>query len=165
MCETVAPVCDNATGCVYSPIFCPGQDDVCKVTSCDDRVGCRIDDKYCNVTDSNCYYAQCDSTQPDGSQCKQYKLDNWGTRTSGGVLCSLKYDKTIQNIAIGTGAAVGIAIGAAAAVGLIGFGGKKGYDHWKTMQNQRFEGVSNNPIYAPSASAADNPLYRNSMQM
>lgn len=42
----------------------------------------------------------------------------------------------------GTGAAVGIAIGAAAAAGFIGYGGKKGYDYWKGMQNQHFNGVT-----------------------
>jgi len=68
----------------------------------------------------------------------------------------------VRNAAIGTGAAVGIAVGAAAAAGFIGYGGKKGYDHWKAMQNQRFNGVQNNPLYETSTQASDNPLYRHS---
>lgn len=163
MCETVAATCNNVTGCAYTPVYCPGQDDVCKVTSCDDRIGCRIDDKYCSTRDDNCFVGVCDSTQPDGKQCSEARRDGFDSRTSGGVLCALLYDDTAKKIAIGTGAAVGIAIGAAAAVGIAGYGGKKGYDHWKNMQNQRFEGVQNNPLYEQSAGASDNPLYRNSV--
>lgn len=168
LCETVAPECDAATGCVYLPIFCPGQDDPCKETSCDPRSGCRVDNVYCSVEDAGCYEPVCDSSRKDGTHCQQKQKDNWAGRTSDkrpGTICPFVYDSTVRNAAIGTGAAVGIAIGVAAAAGLLGFGGKKGYDHWKNMQNERFEGVQNNPLYSPNPEAADNPLYRNSVQL
>lgn len=72
MCETVVGDCDPAVGCVYVPVTCPGQNDVCKVAvsffivvlfdlislivlqTCDDRAGCITEDKVCTVQDSGC---------------------------------------------------------------------------------------------------------------
>jgi len=163
LCETVLPDCERGKGCVYSPITCPGATDVCKIATCDPRAGCIAEDKVCTVSDTGCFRPVCNSSAPEGEQCQQERRDGFGGRTStNGVLCALRYDSGARAAAIGTGAAVGIAIGAAAAAGFIGYGGKKGYDYWKVMQNQRFDGVQNNPLYEAGSGAAENPLYRHS---
>jgi len=70
----------------------------------------------------------------------------------------LVYDKKAV-AGITAGAAAGIAIGGAAAVGLIGFGGKKGYDIWQAHAQTMNSGVSNNPLYEASENSGTNPLY------
>lgn len=164
-CETVDPAnpCDNVTGCIYHPVGCLNQTDPCLVATCDPRAGCILENKVCLVSDNGCFKGVCDSNSTSSDPCTQVSRGSWGSRfSSNGVLCALRYDNAIKGAAIGTGAAVGIAIGAAAGAGLMGYGGKKGYDYWKTMQDQRFNGVQNNPLYEQTSGASDNPLYRHS---
>lgn len=63
-----------------------------------------------------------------------------------------------QIAGISVGAAAGIAIGAAAAIGIVGYGGKKGYDAWLRHKNN-LEGVNQNPLYQDSGRTGTNPFY------
>jgi hypothetical protein len=151
------------SGCMYDPVDCSALvGDACKVTTCDVRDGCILEDRVCpKADDDGCFKPACNSSAVVGQDpCLTIRKDNFGTRLSNnGVICAWRYDDKAKKIAIGTGAAVGIAIGAAAAAGFIGYGGKKGYDYWKTMQNERFNGVQNNPLYDGPTGETENPLY------
>jgi len=71
----------------------------------------------------------------------------------------LLYDSGAKAAAIAGGAVAGIVIGAVAVAGLIGFGGKKGYDYLMA-KNSPVGPVADNPLYAPSANAGVNPLFK-----
>jgi len=76
-----------------------------------------------------------------------------------GVPCPLLYDEGAKAAAIAGGAVAGIVIGAVAVAGLVGFGGKKGYDYLMA-KNAPIGDVGNNPLYAPSGGSGENPLFR-----
>jgi hypothetical protein len=109
------------------------------------------------VNDINCYEGVCDSST---GQCHKQQRSGFNKAIStNGVSCLLRYNTAIKAGAIGAGAAVGIAVGAAAAAGLLGWGGKKGWDLYQMHSGLRESAVTNNPLYEQSNMHTDNPLF------
>eukprot|EP00026_Physarum_polycephalum_P014022 Phypoly_transcript_14488.p1 GENE.Phypoly_transcript_14488~~Phypoly_transcript_14488.p1 ORF type:complete len:293 (+),score=36.84 Phypoly_transcript_14488:94-879(+) len=154
----VNTMCHPVNGCMYEDKVCPQPDDVCQVAHCDPVGGCIAVNKTCVVDDPGCFIGVC---EPVNGTCTQTKRGHWTSNksTKSGKTCFLTYNKGAAVAAITAGAAAGIAIGGAAAIGLIGFGGKKGYDLWQAHAQTMNHGVSENPLYTPSENAGTNPLY------
>jgi len=90
-------------------------------------------------------------------------VSNFKTATSKasghvGVVCPLVWDAGAA-AAISAGVVAGAVIGAVAVAGILGFGGKKGYDYLMA-KNGPIGDVANNPLYTPSASSGTNPLFK-----
>jgi hypothetical protein len=150
--------CDAQGGCQYVPLNCTeGNSDFCKIPKCDDIAGCIFENRVCLVDDGNCFTGVCNSAI---GKCTKVKVDNFNSATSNnGVLCTLRYDTRAKAIAIGAGSAVGIAVGAACAIGLLGYGGKKGYEFYKFKQGLMEQSVQDNPLYEGDGMHFENPFY------
>jgi len=150
--------CDHVNGCQYTDKICPASKSLCQIAACDPVAGCIFNNKVCVVDDVNCFVGTCDDST---GVCSKARKGNFNTATStNGQTCLWRYDKKTQAIVIGAGAAAGIAIGAAAAVGLLGYGGKKGYELYKNHANMKNAPVQDNPLYEATNANSDNPLYR-----
>jgi len=132
-------VCEvSAGGCVKNPVICPNKDRGCFIASCTD-----------NVTTNGTLIGQCNLDEvSDFSQAV----------STNGVLCPLVYNNDAKVAAITGGAVAGIVVGGVAAAAAIGVGGKKGYD-FLMAKNSPIGNVGNNPMYAPSGGAGENPLF------
>ncbi|KAF2070383.1 hypothetical protein CYY_008296 [Polysphondylium violaceum] len=167
--------CQNSVagdGCVHKPIVCkePG---ICNVTRCDPALGCLEEPMTC-VTDAFCLEAECNPNfggcvsfpkvcVPPKPSC-QYGVCSNETKTCVFVDFSplpFKCQSTAvkAGVAIGAAAIAGIVIGGAVAVGLAIFGGKKGYDAWKSSQAASMAVSAENPLYVPNPNQGTNPLY------
>jgi hypothetical protein len=60
---------------------------------------------------------------------------------------------------ISAGVIAGVVIAAVIFAALAGFGGKKGYDAWVHMRDEKMGAAAHNPIYAAPAGSGSNALY------
>jgi hypothetical protein len=117
----------------------------------------------CANKDRGCFVAACvNNNTANGTlagYCTLNQVPDFSSSVSNnGVLCPLVYDQAAKDAAISAGTIAGAAVGAAAAAALIGVGGKKGYDYLMA-KNMPIGNVGNNPMYAPSGGAGENPLF------
>eukprot|EP01133_Synstelium_polycarpum_P007204 gene7204-8368_t len=158
--------CDAQTGCVNTPTVCPDQGN-CMVGICSPGRGCDVAPRQCNSTNF-CIETFCDESIGCVSFDKKCVADD--PKCQSGVCnnvtmeCeSVNYDpkpficKTAAVVSVGVIA--GVTVAAAVAVGLAVFGGKKGYDYWKSTQNNKISMATENPMYTANPSSGDNPLY------
>jgi len=74
--------------------------------------------------------------------------------------CGLAYLTAAQKSAvISAGVIAGVVIAAVIFAALAGFGGKKGYDAWVRMRDEKMGGAASNPMYAPPATSGTSALY------
>eukprot|EP01133_Synstelium_polycarpum_P006160 gene6160-7132_t len=157
--------CDSNTGCVHTPTKCPDAGK-CQVGVCNKDGGCGLAPRVCNSTNF-CTQMFCD----DFLGCVSLDRDCPSSRCASGYCNNVTqeceehdYDPAPfvcrKGAVISTGVIAGIVVAAAIAAGLAVFGGKKGYDYWKTTQNQKISGSISNPMYELNPNAnGDNPLY------
>jgi len=60
---------------------------------------------------------------------------------------------------ISGGAVAGVVIAAVIFAALAGFGGKKGYDAWVRMKDEKMGGANTNPMYEIPSGSGTNPMY------
>eukprot|EP01133_Synstelium_polycarpum_P004403 gene4403-5153_t len=160
--------CDAVNGCVHTPVTCPGEGN-CQVGVCNPGIGCGLAPREC-PSDNFCTVSQCDEALgcisfdrncvADNPKCQSGRCNNVTQECE-----SHDYDpkpficKTAA--VISTAVVAAIVVAAAVALALAVFGGKKGYDHWKSTQNQAITNSVGNPLYETNPSTGDNPLYDN----
>jgi hypothetical protein len=98
-----------------------------------------------------CFNSYCDSGL---QKCVVQKRTPWT------AACGAAYLTAAQRAgAISAGVIAGVVIAAVVFAALAGFGGKKGYDAWVRMRDERIGGAQGNPMYAPPKTSGTNAMY------
>ncbi|KAM9990245.1 hypothetical protein ACTFIY_006292 [Dictyostelium cf. discoideum] len=140
--------CDKKLGCVQTPIECPVEA-FCLISFCDNSTKkCMTADRPCIPDDPRCQYGVCDNNT---KACIFKDYDPLPFKCQSAAVKAA--------VGVGAGAAAGIAIGGAIALGLAAFGGKRGYDAWKSSRDNQIQTSNENPLYNPNPNQGDNPLY------
>eukprot|EP01133_Synstelium_polycarpum_P004408 gene4408-5163_t len=137
-------VCTKGVGCGLAPRVCESTN-FCNVTMCDEMLGCVNFPRKCVPDNTRCQSGVCNA---ETQECESEDYD------PKPFVC-----KTAAVVSVGVIA--GVTVAAAVAVALAVFGGKKGYDYWKTTQNQKISNSVGNPLYETNPSHGNNPLYAN----
>eukprot|EP01132_Coremiostelium_polycephalum_P006198 gene6198-7720_t len=162
--------CDSKTGCVHTPKVCEDPTpcdvgyceageckskprectttDFCKVAQCDSKVGCITFNKTCVPDNPSCEKGVCNS-EKQVCETKEYSPLPFKCQSAA----------VKAGVALGAAATAGIVIGGAVALGLAIFGGKKGYDYWKSSKQEKMTAATANPLYEGSPNNGENPLY------
>jgi len=174
LCSTAS--CDISKGCVFTPVPCKvaNSTNYCSSSSCDEIAGClnttRIcllstlltdpthwDDPYPKLVNSagqkayDCFHAVCSFSE---QKCVVSKVVPWTS------YCGAAYLTTQQKQGIiSAGVIAGVVIAAVVFAALAGFGGKKGYDAWVRMKDERMGGAQGNPMYVQPKGHGHNPMY------
>jgi len=81
-------------------------------------------------------------------------------KTPWTAYCGAAYLTAAQKAgAISAGVIAGVVIAAVVFAALAGFGGKKGYDAWVRMRDERISGAQGNPMYVQPKTSGTSPLY------
>ncbi|KAF2077313.1 hypothetical protein CYY_001379 [Polysphondylium violaceum] len=164
--------CNPKTGCIHTPMVCedpsPCQEgycdagackirdrvcttnDFCSVSQCDERVGCITFNKTCVPSNPSCEQGVCNR---DKQACESRPYNPLPFRCQPAAVKA--------GVALGAAATAGIVIGGAVALGLAIFGGKKGYDYWKSNRSVPMTAATQNPLYQSNPNNGENPLYNN----
>ncbi|EGC35657.1 hypothetical protein DICPUDRAFT_78683 [Dictyostelium purpureum] len=143
--------CDKKKGCIMTPIDCPVEA-FCLIGFCDNSTKkCMTADRPCIPDEPRCQYGIC------SNETKTCIFKNYDPLPFKCQTAAVK-----AAVGIGAAATAGIVIGGAVALGLAIFGGKKGYDAWKSSHNTQMGASSENPLYVANQSGGENPLYTQS---
>ncbi|GAM22481.1 hypothetical protein SAMD00019534_056560 [Acytostelium subglobosum LB1] len=159
--------CDPTKGCDHSEkLSCPDEG-LCLVGQCTPGVGCTVTNRTCDTgdfcMDSLCdprlgcmqFARKCVAPDPD---C-QYGVCNNETQKCDFHEYSPKPFGCNKAAVISTGVIAGIVVAGAVALAVIIFGGKKGYDHWKSANENKITTTSSNPLYTENPASGTNPLF------
>eukprot|EP01133_Synstelium_polycarpum_P003414 gene3414-3877_t len=142
-------VCNVADGsCGVQPLVCEPSANFCNVSICDQTAGCVLIPRTCLPSDPSCEKGICDEEK---RECKSRPYSPLPFKCTSAAVKA--------GVAVGAAAIAGIVIGGAAALGLLVFGGKKGYDYWKTHSGQNMQVSNQNPLYEANPNNGENPLY------
>eukprot|EP01133_Synstelium_polycarpum_P016324 gene16324-19418_t len=118
--------------------------DWCKMAVCDKFFGCLEVERKCYPDDARCKFGVCNNVT---KECEEHEID------PKPFIC-----KTAA--VVSTAVIAGIVVAGAVAAGLAIFGGKKGYDYWKSTQDNKISGTQSNPLYENNKrGSGDNPLF------
>ncbi|EGG23802.1 glycoside hydrolase family 63 protein [Cavenderia fasciculata] len=145
--------CDKTKGCTLQSVTCPDEGN-CQVGYCDKSMGCLLRPRNC-TTAAYCLEGYCDerlgclslnrTCTPNRPQC-QVGICNNQTET-----CEYHdrdpYPFVCKTAAVvSTAVIAGVVVAGAVALGLAVFGGKKGYDYWKTQRAGKIGAANANPF-------------------
>ncbi|EFA78991.1 PA14 domain-containing protein [Heterostelium album PN500] len=167
--------CSASVGCVFTPVVCPNKT-VCEIGVCFVNNGtCGFKQREC-PTKNFCITGVCDLRAGDCIEYNKTCVPQGRSACNKGV-CNFETQKCEDHeydplpfdcqpaavkagVAIGAAAIAGIVIGGAAALALAAFGGKAGYDAWKSSQAAKMAVSAENPLYVPNPNQGTNPLFQ-----
>jgi len=129
--------CNPHSGCHHEVLTFPGNRLNCKTPYCDPLAGWLDVDVVC--------------LPKDKCTCIENR---------GGCVCpSDSIHKQNQNVGVGAGVISAVVVAGTAGIIFVGVSGKKSYDYWRQVHDNKSPMISSNPLYEEAGGFSENPLF------